>query len=81
MNQFEHKSLEWLGDQYMKIDNRIADRTRKSKRKLIRDNMPDEKLLYEITTQLNVIQKDDMRSFLDWAIKNQTRFSKEVTDG
>ena len=77
MNQFEHKSLEWLGDQYMKIDNRIADRTRKSKRKLIRDNMPDEKLLYEISTQLNVIQKDDMKGFMDWAIKNKTHFLKE----
>jgi len=77
MNQFEHKSLEWLGDQYMKIDKRIADRTRKSERKLIIDNMPDEKLLYEITTQLNVIQKDDMNAFMEWAIKNKTHFTKE----
>ena len=74
MNQFEQKSLEWLGDQYIKIDSRIADRTRKSERQLTRDNTPDEKLLEEISTQLNVIQKDDMRGFMDWAIKNKTHF-------
>jgi hypothetical protein len=74
MNQFEQKSLEWLGDQYIKIDSRIADRTRKSERQLIRDNMPDEKLLGDVSTQLNVLQREDTQGFIEWAVKNKTHF-------
>lgn len=85
MGRFKDKTLEWLGDQYMTIDDRIADRTRQSKRKLNMDNQADEKLLEEITTQINAIQKDDVKAFIDWAIKNKKHFirgtEKETTDG